>query len=113
MLVASNFNCTDTIVKTIPVQSFRDLLQLQFANVFTPNGDGINDLFDLGFNGEFIGCANFKVYDRSGSRVFDTNIGAYGWDGRSLRGELCPSGVYFYVIRLGDEIIKGSVLLTR
>lgn len=112
-LVAINDNCTDSIVKVIPPQPLKELLQLKFANVFTPNGDGENDIFDLGFTGEFVGCANFQVYDRWGDKVFDTNIGQYGWDGRDLRGQRCKEGVYYYIVRLGTEEVRGSVYLTR
>ncbi len=73
----------------------------------------MNDLFDLGFTGEFVGCAQFKIYDRWGNKVFDTNIGQYGWDGRTLRGQLAPNGMYYYIINLGGEEIRGSVFLTR
>ena len=113
MLIGGNDNCRDTLIKIIPAQPLRELLQLKFANVFTPNGDGENDLFDLGFTGEFIGCASFQVYDRWGDKVFDTNIGKYGWDGRNLRGERCANGTYYYVVKLGGEEIRGSVYLTR
>ncbi len=113
VLVGSNANCTDSLQLIIEAAPLLDLLQLKYANVFTPNGDGINDLFDLGFTGEFIGCANFQVYDRWGDKVFDSNIGAYGWNGYSLKGKQCPQGMYFYVVKLGTEEIRGSVFLSR
>ncbi len=112
-LIASNATCSDSITISIAPELMKDLLELKNANVFTPNGDGINDLFDLGFTGEFIGCAEFKIYDRWGRKIFDTNIGQYGWDGRTLRGQKAPNGIYYYVINLGGEEIKGSVFLTR
>ena len=112
-LVGSNANCTNSITKIIPAESFKDLLRLKDANVFTPNGDGINDFFSPGFEGNFLGCASFQIYDRWGKTVFDTNIGQYKWDGRTLGGYDAPEGVYFYVIKVGSEEIKGSLLLTR
>ena len=59
-LIGSNDNCTDSVTQIIPAASFLELLKLKNANVFTPNHDGINDIFDPGFQGEFIGCVNFQ-----------------------------------------------------
>jgi len=112
-MIATNDNCSDSTFKIIPAEGLRSLLQLKDANVFTPNNDGINDLFDPGFEGEFIGCVNFQIFDRWGDKVFDSNIGQYGWDGRTLRGRDAPNGIYYYVIKIASEEIKGSVYLNR
>lgn len=112
-LIGSNSTCTDSISKIIPAEGLRSLLKLKDANVFTPNGDGINDIFDPGFEGEFIGCVNFQIFDRWGDKVFDSNIGQYGWDGRTLRGRNAPTGIYYYVILIANEEIRGSVYLNR
>lgn len=112
-LIVGNANCTDSIEVDVPAMPSRELLQLKNANVFTPNGDGINDYFDVGFTGEFLNCANLKIYDRWGDKVFDSNIGRYRWDGITMKGKLAPVGVYYYIISLGNEEIKGSVFLSR
>ncbi|MFT6166729.1 MAG: gliding motility-associated-like protein [Vicingaceae bacterium] len=112
-LIGSNLTCADSTTEVIEAAGLRELLQLKDANVFTPNGDGLNDIFDPGFEGEFIGCVNFQIFDRWGEKVFDSNIGQYGWDGVTLRGERAKVGVYFYIIRIGSEEIKGSVYLSR
>ncbi|MEQ8625624.1 MAG: PKD domain-containing protein, partial [Vicingaceae bacterium] len=112
-LIGFNGECSDTLTEIIPAASFMELLQLKDANVFTPNGDGINDLFDPGFEGEFIGCVGFVIYDRWGKKVFDSNIGQYGWDGVTLEGERAKNGTYYYIINIAGEEIKGSVYLSR
>jgi gliding motility-associated-like protein len=83
-------------------------------DAFTPNGDGINDVFYMyGQSGVTIDA--FKVYDRWGEKVHD---GAYPWDG-TYRGQLCQPGVYVYLFsirlfgQLQDNTRKGSVTLIR
>ncbi|MDC1451831.1 PKD domain-containing protein [Vicingaceae bacterium] len=112
-LIGSNLTCTDSTTEVINATGLRELLQLKDANVFTPNGDGLNDIFDPGFEGEFIGCVDFQIFDRWGDKVFDSNIGQYGWDGVTLRGRPAKIGIYFYIIRIGTEEIRGSVFLNR
>ncbi len=112
-LIGSNLTCTDSTSENINAAGLKSLLQLKNANVFTPNGDGMNDLFDPGFEGEFIGCVEFQIFDRWGEKVFDSNIGQYGWNGVTLRGQPAKVGTYFYVIIIADEVIKGSVYLSR
>ena len=112
-LIGSNLTCTDSTTEVIEPAGLRELLQLKDANVFTPNGDGLNDIFDPGFEGEFIGCVDFQIFDRWGEKVFDSNIGQYGWDGVTLRGRPAKVGVYFYIIQIGTEEIRGSVFLNR
>jgi gliding motility-associated-like protein len=112
-LIGSNSTCTDSTTEVIEATGLRELLDLKEANVFTPNGDGLNDIFDPGFQGEFIGCVDFQIFDRWGEKVFDSNIGQYGWDGVTLRGRPAKAGVYFYIIRIGTEEIRSSIYLSR
>jgi gliding motility-associated-like protein len=65
-----------------------------FANVFTPNNDGKNDLFGP-LNYDFRSC-RLQVYDRWGSQVFDGyNHDAY-WNGLLPTGQPAPVGLYVY-----------------
>ena len=112
-LICTNSNCSDTIVEVIPATKFEDIFAFKDVNVFTPNGDGMNDIFDPGFEGEYIGCVGFRIYDRWGEKVFDSNIGQYGWDGRTLRGVRAPTGTYFYILNIAGKEIRGSVYLRR
>lgn len=84
-------------------------------NVFTPNGDGINDFFFINFNV----VKNFKVevFNRWGERVFESEDPKFSWDGK-YRGELVPAGVYFYLVTskigIGKTFnAKGSLTIYR
>lgn len=112
-LIAENNNCFDTTTKSIDIAALENYLDLIKTNVFTPNGDGINDVFRISFKGEFINCSEITIFNRWGETVYESNAERGGWDGRTLSGEKAPSGTYFYVVKIGETQVKGSVLLTR
>jgi gliding motility-associated-like protein len=84
-------------------------------NVFSPNGDGINDILYL--RGEKVKELTFSVYNRWGEEVYKSTDISQGWDGR-YKGKECADGVYFYtatVIFVNGEVEnkKGNVSLIR
>jgi gliding motility-associated-like protein len=90
-------------------------------NTFSPNGDGINDVFYPRGKGIY-GIRNFRVFDRWGELVFEKtnfqpNDASKGWNG-SLRGKLASQDVYIYTIDVICEnnvvfSYKGNVTLIR
>ncbi len=68
---------------------------LQVPNVFTPNGDGVNDEFRVAYRS--LRKYNITIFNRWGRKVYASNNPAQGWDGRIGKGEAGP-GVYFYVV---------------
>ena len=62
------------------------------ANIFTPNGDGVNDIFQL--RGQNIESVDFWITDRWGRMMFVGNSLTATWDGK-LNGNDVPDGVYF------------------
>ena len=62
-------------------------------NVFTPNGDGLNDVFRF-LGGEYIDDFQFTIYNRCGETVFVGETIDDKWDGNDLNGNPCPNGVY-------------------
>lgn len=92
-LWVSNDKCTtDSTVFDISVSSS----QLVVPNVFTPNGDGINDEFRVMYRS----LAEFHcwVYNRWGKLVYEWDDPAKGWDG-TINGKPAASGAYYYIIR--------------
>ncbi|HEX5553601.1 MAG TPA: gliding motility-associated C-terminal domain-containing protein, partial [Chitinophagaceae bacterium] len=88
----------------------------RFPTAFTPNGDGVNDVFRiLNIHGQKL--LDFCVYDRWGKRVFYTKDIFRGWDGTS-RGRPAGTGPYIYFAEIVDldgsrQVYKGTVLLIR
>lgn len=85
---------------------------VQVYNVFTPNGDGINDYFRIPYDGH----ASYEliVYDRWGMRMYSTtNPQDKGWNGITPDGKEAVEGVYFYSLKIGDNLQNGSFTLLR
>lgn len=85
-------------------------------NAFSPNGDGINDIFKLIPQDERVHLKDFSVYNRFGQRVFYTQNISDGWDGH-YNGKPADLGTYFYMVRyiIGAHTykLKGDVTLIR
>jgi gliding motility-associated-like protein len=87
-------------------------------NSFTPDGDGINETFAP--KGEGVDPDNYlmEIFDRTGMLIFSTHSPYDYWDGRNKYGQMCPEGVYIYLIRLKDlnaedKEYMGTVTLVR
>jgi gliding motility-associated-like protein len=82
---------------------------------FSPNGDGINDIWDLGSLVNYTG-ASVQVYDRFGKIVFNRPVFSQSWNGRIQNsGADCPTGVYYYIINPGSgvPVMSGYVTILR
>ncbi len=86
-----------------------DCPQLEIPNVFTPNNDGINDLFKVNLSGQALQNFNINIYDRWGILIFSSPSVNYKWDGRTTSGQKVVNGTYFYIIDLNGKQYKGAV----
>jgi len=114
-VAVTNSGCTkaDTVNVTVGLKDVAS----KIPNVFTPNNDGKNDLFD-------ISALNMKdltmeIYDRWGIKMYDTSDPKKGWDGKHGSSE-AADGTYFWIIKYksdcgGDDsyVEKGHVTLLR
>ncbi len=75
-----------------------DLEEFEISNVFTPNGDGVNDWFLPRVEGYEL--VSFKIYDRWGAPIFTSENVSQGWNGKNKNGNEVPDGVYTYIIEL-------------
>lgn len=96
-LIAYNNNpaCADTATFTIDVY---DEVMLGIPNVFTPNGDGINDIFFVSANG--VTEISGTIFNRWGKKVFEWKGApstSLGWDGK-INGNKAEDGAYYYII---------------
>jgi len=83
-------------------------------NVFTPNGDNVNDTWSLE-NTFLYQDSEIRVYGRFGKLMFQSVGYDTPWNGKNEKGNDVPDGVYFYSIEIGHEFvaIKGSVTILR
>lgn len=110
------YNVCDTIEKTITVS---DCFYSIVPTGFTPNGDGLNDVF-LPFiqNAESM---LFEIYNRWGEKIFESDDLAVGWDG-TYKGIHLPEGVYVWTLKaayydndliLHKKVDRGNITLLR
>ena len=113
-LIASNGACTDTAYSILI--DVKNASSVEIPNVFTPNNDGINDVFVVKSGGlKYFEC---HIFNRWGELIYEwTNIND-GWNGISMAGVNVSDGVYFYIIKaMGNDGVlykdQGPILLTR
>ncbi|MFD1258164.1 gliding motility-associated C-terminal domain-containing protein [Mucilaginibacter terrae] len=78
-----------------------------FPNTFTPNGDGINDIFRPNEDSR---ATNYQlhIYNRYGSLLYASKDLHWGWDGK-MKGYMMPVGTYYWLVSYTDEIGKATV----
>lgn len=101
LVVTSSDGCLDTTYKIINI-----IEMLKIPNAFTPDGDGINDIFMKNWD--------LIILNRWGQTLYQ---GMDGWDGK-YKGEYVSPGTYFYIISMGDvknktKKLTGSVTVIR
>lgn len=75
---------------------------VEYSNIFTPNGDGINDLFRPSTTCNIFSY-QLTIFNRWGQLVHETRNIAYGWDGY-INGEMAAEGVYYFTLDYKDEV---------
>ena len=115
-LIAENdYGCRDTSVKILVLTN---LVKIEVPNVFSPDGDGINE--DFGINHTAVTQVTnyeFKIFNRWGNELFTTTSPENRWDG-SYNGSAVAEGAYFYLLNAkmkdgSDVKLSGSVTIVR
>ena len=88
--------CSDSFTKSI---EFIDTYKWLEVTSFSPNGDGLNDVYKPYLTG--ISEVNFEIYNRWGQLVFQGNSINSSWDGTYL-GKAVPNGVYYVLLSVQD-----------
>jgi gliding motility-associated-like protein len=94
---------TDDVVLTVIPYCIKPM------EAFTPNGDGINDLW-LITNGNCLTSAKAQVFNRYGAKVFEDNNYKNTWNG-TYKGKPLPDGTYYYIISF--QLLNGRVVLLK
>jgi len=105
--------CETTSSMAVSGQTRTD--QIFIPSAFTPNGDGVNDVWRIYSN--VIRSSRVMIFNQWGEKIFESSNLNAGWDGVA-KGKQQPSGVYMYVaditLNSGDRIVrKGAINLVR
>jgi len=108
LIVKSDEGCTKIDEVFVKVLQYPEI-----PNTFTPNGDGVNDTWDIKYL-ESYPDITITVFDRNGKEVFKTIKYKSGWDGKNNNVDL-PVGVYYYIVtaKAGELKYTGSVVIIR
>ena len=91
LLIQTNeYGCSDTAYGNVDVTG-----EVNIPNVFTPNGDGVNDIFQVIYTG--LRDYQVTIFNRWGREVYSWGDVNSGWDGK-INGEPAADGVYFWVL---------------
>jgi gliding motility-associated-like protein len=97
LITTNQYLCSDTICDSVIV---RPDFSFYVPNAFTPNGDGINEVFTP--MGRSFKNYDLTIYDRWGQVIFRSKNISFSWDGKMSNGEDAQNGVYVYTIELSD-----------
>lgn len=106
--------CFDSVCQKI---EFTFVVKMEIFNVFSPNNDGKNDVFNIDIEGETE--YDLVIFNRWGTKVFESKDKNIDWTGQNMNdGADCPAGTYFYVFKYGlqsgkKETLNGSITLIR
>lgn len=99
-LIVSHSFCSDTVTKVVNVKGFTSLY---VPNVFTPDGDGYNNLFQPVFTSEVNPSEyHLAILNRWGEVVFESYNPDVGWDGTHGDKGLVQDGIYVWLIEFKD-----------
>jgi gliding motility-associated-like protein len=113
ILTASNGTCSDTAMRIIIVEQ---PISLVVPNIFSPNGDGINEEFGIISSG--ITQLNCEIFNRWGQKVKTLTSPTDVWDGKLNNGNSASDGTYYYVLTASsydgkNHEAKGTITLVR
>ena len=119
VLVTDEQGCQDSISVRVII---RKDINIFVPNIFTPNGDGINDYVSVFADHHIKKIDNLKIFTRWGELVYEKsdflpNIESEGWNGKFRNADMDPA-VFAWVVQVtipgeGVRIIKGDVTLIR
>ncbi len=106
---------SDTIIVMNDTTNIAFCDTLIFYDVFSPNGDGVNEQWVVD------GLLRFpdneiQIFNRWGNLVYEAKPYSNDWDGRSKKDELLPPATYYYILKLHDlneSVYSGNITLIR
>lgn len=115
-ILTSQTGCDST------VHLFLDFYDVYIPNAFSPNNDGINDVFTIMGSQDLVSVRSLKIFNRWGNVVFEGkdltgNDTGQGWNGQTSRG-MAPEGVYIFTAYIvyddgKERLTSGSITLIR
>ena len=114
LFVKDTNGCVESLTYNGIELNFDDWLgEVRKPNVFTPNGDNMNDEFTIEIPEKVEKCAELTIYNRWGQIIYFSTGNNLKWDGKNSVGSETPTGTYFYTLTIKDQKFEGSLNLMR
>jgi len=113
--VFDQYGCTDTVGANIII---KEINTYYIPNAFTPNGNDLNEKFNLIGSGINPNTFEMRIFDRWGKQIFYTRDINEGWDG-TYNGKIVQQGMYTYMIKFEDSqgyrkhVVTGEVVIIK
>ncbi len=107
--------CTGNATVLLTVIQNSTLDSMHPTNFFSPNGDNVNDFWQVENAPSFSQCG-VTIYDERGFKVYQAKPYLNDWGGISSGGKVLPAGVYYYVMKCddsGNNYLAGSINIVR
>ncbi|WP_445749018.1 T9SS type B sorting domain-containing protein [Polaribacter sp.] len=99
----------DNVSNTVFPSGLGTIKDNDYPNLFSPNGDGKSDVFEISGIVDLYPNFRIRIYNRQGNEVFNYsnngNTNPIWWDG-TFNGKPVPTGVYFYTLEYNDGVTK-------
>lgn len=95
LLASDSLGCKDSTNALITII---DNPFLFVPNGFTPNGDLLNDVFQVKYNESAFEVLKYSIYNRWGDRLIESEFPNGTWWNGTFKNEPCPDGVYFFIV---------------
>jgi gliding motility-associated-like protein len=94
LIVTNAAGCLDTVMATVIVDYNEGVV---IPNIFSPNGDGINDSFFITHNGfkDF----HIDIFNRWGQKLYSSDAANFAWDGKDTNGQYVSDGTYYFILK--------------
>jgi len=113
LFVQDTNGCLDNLSYGDSAFTFDDYFTISDPNIFTPNGDNLNDEFIIKIPEKVEKCAELTIYNRWGQIQYFSTGKNLKWDGNNRVGGLAPPGSYFYTLKIREKTFSGVLNLMR
>ncbi len=116
LFVENDLGCQDSSSLNLNSLTFESIFNFESfnpPNIFTPNGDGTNDLYDLKFPGRINECVELVIYNKWGEIQFSSTGNNIYWDGYTNTGVPASQGIYYFTLNLKNKSKSGFLQLFR
>ena len=109
LTITDSLGCSTRGMISGNLLGLEDYFQFIKPNVVTPNGDGQNDVFELGIPGKLYECTYYAIYNRWGQMIYQSSKKEPKWSGKNAAGLPVTNGTYFYKLVIPNEEVTGTI----